>query len=317
MKRPTNRIPYEDVERQLLKIFKGILFDPLLHTIKKDAPSVEMKVENADDLPLRSALKTGKIQFQDGVFSGAFTSATSKTLRSIGAKFDKRSNVFRLDTSLVPEWVRAESGAFKEKARDIHKALSKRLDEIEKGLDDSVNLYTVDAGRTVDIVDSGFKGVARGLEILPSIGDDAKDRLSKDYTENMKLWIKKFSEEQIRELRGIVEQNALTGYRFAALKAGIQQRYGVTVSKSNFLARQETGLFMSKFRRERYGEAGIKQYRWSTSHDERVRDRHKHLDGKVFSYSAPPIVDAATGRRANPGEDFNCRCVDIPLVAKS
>ena len=50
---------------------------------------------------------------------------------------------------------------------------------------------------------------------------------------------------------------------------------------------------------------GIKQYIWSTSGDERVRDSHAENDGKIFSYDDPP----PTG---HPGDEINCRCVAIP-----
>jgi SPP1 gp7 family putative phage head morphogenesis protein len=313
--RDSRRVPYEDVERQLAKIFRSLVIDPILAVVKAGAPGVDRSIQNADDAPLREALRTGGVQFEDGIFSGSFNAAISRAIRSLGAKHDKRSGVFRLDTALVPAWVRAEAGAFKEKARDVHKALAKKLDDLDRGLDKAVEAYTVDAGKTVGAVDTGFKSVARELELLPTLGADARARLAADYSTNMKLWIKKFSAEQIVALRGIVEKNALTGYRFDALMDGIQNRYSVGRTKATFLARQETALFMSKFRRERYGEAGVTRYTWSTSHDERVRDRHKHLDGKVFSYADPPIVDAATGRRGNPGEDFNCRCVDIPVLS--
>jgi uncharacterized protein with gpF-like domain len=50
-----------------------------------------------------------------------------------------------------------------------------------------------------------------------------------------------------------------------------------------------------------------------------VRKRHRELgamseSGTVFKYSEPPIVDVRTGRRANPGEDFQCRCTANPII---
>ena len=71
---------------------------------------------------------------------------------------------------------------------------------------------------------------------------------------------------------------------------------------------------VSKYRQIRYEEVGIDNYIWSTSHDSRVRHDHRELQGKVFSFSNPPITDKATGARNNPGEDFGCRCVAIPVM---
>ena len=42
-------------------------------------------------------------------------------------------------------------------------------------------------------------------------------------------------------------------------------------------------------------------YIWRTKGDNKVRDRHKEREGKVFNWHMPP-----TG--GHPGEDYNCRC---------
>jgi uncharacterized protein with gpF-like domain len=39
-----------------------------------------------------------------------------------------------------------------------------------------------------------------------------------------------------------------------------------------------------------------------------VRPDHADLDGTLQDTYDPPIVDKKTGRRGNPGIDFNCRC---------
>ncbi|MFA5380138.1 MAG: minor capsid protein, partial [Dehalococcoidia bacterium] len=77
------------------------------------------------------------------------------------------------------------------------------------------------------------------------------------------------------------------------------------------LARQETSLFFSKFSMNRASSAGVRRYKWSTSHDGRVRERHKELNGTIHSVDDPPVVDLKTGRRAHPGCDFGCRCAAI------
>jgi len=80
------------------------------------------------------------------------------------------------------------------------------------------------------------------------------------------------------------------------------------------IARQETSLFVSKYREERYTGAGITEYIWSTSKDQRVRPDHAALDHQVFSWDSPPVTDRATGKRNNPGADFGCRCLALPVI---
>jgi hypothetical protein len=49
---------------------------------------------------------------------------------------------------------------------------------------------------------------------------------------------------------------------------------------------------------------GVTQCKWQTSGDERVRDSHRKLEGKVFDIKNLP----------KEYNDYNCRCVLIPLV---
>lgn len=304
---------WEDIEAQLEAIFYTIVFEPVVDIIKKFTAQGK-EFLNAKDEEVRKALREGRIQYSAGVFSGSFNAAISRGLRSLGADFDKRRKVFTLKPSAVPAWVSAEAGVYSTKSKAAHADLKKVLGYMESSLDQMVDKHTVRAHRTVERFEKDFQPIAAKIQVYPTLSHDSIERLSADYTENMKLWIQKFSEQEIEELRGIVESNAHEGYRFDRLIAKIEGRYGVAQSKAKFLARQETALFMSKFRQARFKEGGVTQYTWSTSHDERVRDDHKHLNGRVFSYSQPPVVDRATGRRANPGEDFNCRCVDIPVL---
>jgi SPP1 gp7 family putative phage head morphogenesis protein len=142
-----------------------------------------------------------------------------------------------------------------------------------------------------------------------------KSQITKDYSENLKLYIKNFTDEQIIKLRTEVENNVYVGFRAEKLKKIILERYEVTNNKAKFLARQETSLLTSKYRELRYQQSGIRKYQWSTSHDSRVRHDHKELDGKIFSFDDPPVVNDR-GDKKNPGEDFNCRCLAIPIIER-
>lgn len=306
---------FEPVEKQLERIFYAILFQPILEVLDgltAQAAAARRDFFNAREDALRAALRSGRVQYRDGVFSGQFSAEISKALKGIGATFDSRGNVFKLDNA--PNWVLSETAAFRERAQKAHEEVKKTLGYVQDTLDQLTEKHQVDALPTVSAIESDFKGIARELQVSPELTDASRQRLANDYTQNMELWIKKWIEEEIVTLRGVVDENAMEGYRFDRLIERIKHQFNVSQSKAKFLARQETGLFMAKFRRERFKESGVRRYKWSTARDERVRDDHKHLNGRIFFYADPPIVDTTTGRRANPGEDFNCRCVDIPIL---
>ena len=65
---------------------------------------------------------------------------------------------------------------------------------------------------------------------------------------------------------------------------------------------------------ERQREIGVKRYTWRTKRDPRVRPGHARLDDTVQRWSKKPYV--GSGRYAHPGEDYNCRCIAIPIATK-
>ena len=69
------------------------------------------------------------------------------------------------------------------------------------------------------------------------------------------------------------------------------------------------------YKTDKYKDAGVTQFTWSSSHDRRVRPDHAALDGQIFDYDHPPITNRATGARNLPGQDYGpCRCQDIPYT---
>lgn len=324
---------WKDTEDQIIAILKDGLFRPIVTLIKQakqDAAAARiLSARNAIALSnasredkLLEALRSGRIQYTAGSFSGEFSAAITSAIKNMGGVFDQRSRTFKIDAAKVPSWIKAEAAGFQMRAHSINILLKRKLDEIQRQLLHDVNVRPVDAKKTIDSLEDGFKPVAKKLEVQPELGAASREKMASEYSENLRLYIQKFADEQILSLREAVEENANEGYRFDKLIPKIKQRYGASVRKAKFLARNETSIFMSKYHEQRYAEAGVTQYIWSTSHDSRVRpavgthgtDNHRVLDGRTFYFSKPPTVDPATGRKANPGQDYNCRCVAIPIL---
>ncbi len=143
--------------------------------------------------------------------------------------------------------------------------------------------------------------------------------LGEFYREQLKVWtdsnvdlIKSIPADSLSEMRVIVEQGFAAGSSTTGILGEIQKTYGVGKRKAAFLARDQMAKLNANLTRSQQTDAGVSEYIWSSSGDGRVRDRHRFLDGKTFRWSDPPVVDVKTGRRAHPGEDYQCRCVAIP-----
>lgn len=80
---------------------------------------------------------------------------------------------------------------------------------------------------------------------------------------------------------------------------------GVTKNRARLIARDQLGKINSRLSQIRQQSLGITHYFWSTSHDERVRDRHKRWDGDRIAWDTPTID-------GHPGQAIQCRCTAIP-----
>lgn len=122
-----------------------------------------------------------------------------------------------------------------------------------------------------------------------------------------------------RAVEQVLAQPLDRGLRVEEIKAELTEQFGFEARRAELIARDQTLKLAGELQEARQTQAGIKRYVWTTSADERVRHDHAELDGKVFEWSNPPIVNAsevARGRpprREHPGGDFQCRCNADPI----
>lgn len=129
---------------------------------------------------------------------------------------------------------------------------------------------------------------------------------------NLRL-IKRLGKSEVETLRHILSDAEKGGLRVEEVSKTIRERLDVTKSHANLLARDQIGKLNGQITQARQTQAGIVQYRWSSSNDRRVRDGHAKLDGRVFAWDRPPVTNE-DGDRNHPGEDYQCRCVAIPIL---
>lgn len=118
--------------------------------------------------------------------------------------------------------------------------------------------------------------------------------------------IKSIRSQYLDKVQNTVTQALVSGSLNKDLAAQIKALGQTTEKRAAFIARDQSSKLNAALTQARHEELGIQKYMWSTSGDERVRESHAELDGQVFSYDKPPAV-------GNPGQDFNCRCVAIPM----
>lgn len=311
--RPIKETPedFEAIEAEILKVLRQEIFLPLLRELGL-GPST---LKNAPS-SLVDAIRSGRLTFYRGRFQGKLNATLTKELKALGAKWDRTEKLFRIGLAELPDEIRAAVEAsevrFFRKLARIDEHLSKILLEKISGKFRLEKLFDA----TLWKADKDFEKTLEGITIAPKLTDTQRERIAAEYTNNLQLYIKDFTEKEVTELRQEMKKAVFAGNRYESAVKTIQARYGVTERKAKFLARQETSLMITKFKQTRYQEAGVNEYKWgcvvgSAAHP--VRPMHKRLEGTIHTWDNPPIVDEK-GNRKNPGQDYNCRCFAKPIV---
>lgn len=203
--------------------------------------------------------------------------------------------------------------------QDVATALEKRI--AEYGLDQKVEQIAKMA-KNVSIRE--WKRAVKdtlGIDLLDDYykGEFFEEAIRRWIAENV-LLIKSIPSETLGNMREIILGSYLKGSSIRDIQKAIQETYNVSKRKAQLLARDQVATLNAQLTKAQQTDAGCKKYRWSDSRDGRVRDCHKALNGKVFSWDNPPEMwyetkqgRVYTGRRCHPGEDYCCRCVAIPV----
>lgn len=184
------------------------------------------------------------------------------------------------------------------------------LDKVRRGYDRAMEkkaapAYDAMAGA---LNQDNFRAATKLLGTQPTA--DVKGRIALVRAENVRL-IKAATVEYFDQVEDILTDPANEGLAVDELAALLEERGGVSESRAELIARDQTTKLNGALNQMRQEGAGIERYVWSTSRDERVRPTHAELEGTEQAWDDPPDID---GEALNPGEDIQCRCVALPVL---
>lgn len=146
---------------------------------------------------------------------------------------------------------------------------------------------------------------------MGTIGLDIRGQLGPhidDFREWNQSLIKGAARDYLSDLQEVLDDPDTWGLRIEEIEALLAERGDVAASHAKLIARDQTQKLNAAVNQFRQRNAGVSEYEWSTSLDERVRDEHMSKEGQTFTWGSPP---PDTG---DPGDDVNCRCVAIPVI---
>lgn len=144
-----------------------------------------------------------------------------------------------------------------------------------------------------------------------------------------------YSEEYRRRIREVVNRGVRQNLTTKQIMEEIKGVNDWLDNKAELLARDQTGKLNGIITKRRMQEVGINAYIWITANDERVRPKHKAMNGKIMSWddnnvytTKEDIEYSKDGNIINmnwkprtsemeqgmiPGEAIQCRCSAIPF----
>lgn len=149
-----------------------------------------------------------------------------------------------------------------------------------------------------------------GIDLAAVVSqEDLAEYLTTAAARNASL-IKSLGDDAIKRVEQATYQAILQGQTAAQLRKRMTEEFGVLDSRAKLIARDQVSKLTSDLNRRRHEQAGVTSYVWMSSRDERVRERHRALDGKEYKYGEPTGAEQGLP----PGQPIQCRCVARGIV---
>lgn len=246
-------------------------------------------------------------------------------LRSMMAQMAKETR-----ESIIPAYeaeqrqkrtARAYSG---DAGRDWFVRLRQLATQLARVASDTVDrILTLESQRHTETFTATAKR-ALGIDLRAVVQqEDLVDYLREAAARNASL-ISGLSDDLLKGIEQAVYNNSIAGNSVATLRKDLQKQFGIADRRAKLLARDQSSKFNSDLNRIRQEQAGITEYGFLTSRDERVRASHHAMEGRTCKWSDPTVYKADDGSwrprsgvggvQLHPGQDIQCRCLSRGLV---
>lgn len=161
---------------------------------------------------------------------------------------------------------------------------------------------------------SSLQKLSGGLSLRTSIvTPDMQDTYKAIVAENVGL-IKSIPETYLQQVNGSVMRSIANGNGLQDLIPALEKYEGMTHRRAHNIALDQTRKTYNNIARDKMQALGVEKYRWNHSGgSNQPREDHIEMDGNVYRFDDPPVIDERTGERGIPGQAPNCRCTMTPI----
>ena len=218
--------------------------------------------------------------------------------------------------SIIPAYIAEQESIRREQAitRDVDRSWFTNLIRIAAalvGIADSTvaNILNLESQRHTSRFMADVKRVI-GIDVGAIIRNEDLDSYIRTATSMSTMLIRNMAEDTIKRIETAVYINAIQGNSVKTLREDLQKQFGISKRRAQLIARDQMGKFNGHLTQIRQQQAGITHYHWQTSHDERVRPRHRAIDGNKYKWGEPTGAEEGLP----PGQAVMCRCFAAGIV---
>lgn len=149
-----------------------------------------------------------------------------------------------------------------------------------------------------------------GIDLSSVIADEDLEGFMEAVSLRNASLIRGFADDMLKRVATQTTNSLLAGESVQTLQAKLKRELEVSDSRARLIARDQSSKLTADLNRRRQEDAGVDEYIWRTSHDERVRPRHAALEGKQYKYGEPTGAEEGLP----PGQPVQCRCIAQGVV---
>jgi SPP1 gp7 family putative phage head morphogenesis protein len=212
----------------------------------------------------------------------------------------------------------AQDASVSSQARILTNALIKKYTELFTSLSKpTAERFAAESDASSDIaVKSSIRHLSDELTLSTKTitSGPLNDILSATITENVAL-IKSIPAQYLGGVQGAVMRSITTGNGMQDLVPYLQKHKGITLRRARMIAQDQTKKTFSALSKARMEKIGVAEYEWlHTAGSRHPRKLHIAMNGNVYRYDDPPVIDEKTGERGIPGQAINCACRMRPIL---
>ncbi len=213
----------------------------------------------------------------------------------------------------------AQDASISSQARILTNALIKKYTDLFASLSKPMaERFAEESDKSSDVaVKSSIRQLSDTLTLSTKTitSGPLNDILSATITENVGL-IKSIPAQYLNGVQGAVMRSITTGNGMQDLVPYLQKHKGITLRRARMISMDQTRKAFNSLSKARMEKANIREYEWlHTSGSRHPRKLHIAMNGNIYKYSDPPIIDEKTGERGIPGQAINCACRMRPIIS--